>query len=80
MTEDLPPSALFVRFYLENHTDGKDVPRSEIVEETGMKPRTVSRACERLENQDIIEEAADWNDLRDTVYRLRRQNVVFPES
>lgn len=82
MTDDLPPSAKFVKKYFEwlpelcpeGEEPPREVPRKQIQHETELPPRTVRRACDRLEDAGIIERAMDWENLQAPVYRLVGQN------
>lgn len=81
MTEDddLPPSALLVKFYLEalpylSDDPPEAVPREQIQVETGLNPRTARYACQTLEQAGIIEPVADVTDPNRPTYRLAGNN------
>lgn len=60
--DDLPPSAKYVVFALED-ADGS-LTRCDLQEQTGLPKRTLDRALDRLEDVGIVHRDRDADDLR----------------
>ena len=65
--EDLPPSAKFVLWVLE---DIGPVTQQELCDEITLPPRTVRWALDRLEDEGIIESRPYTRDARQSLYRI----------
>lgn len=64
MTEDLPPSALFVLDVVEREGP---ISRQDLLKETGLCERTLDRALDRLQNVGKVTLDRDNDDLRKVV-------------
>ena len=60
--DELPPSAKFVVFVLEE--SGGTIGRDELADRTGLPDRTLSDAISRLEELDVVRRDRDGSDLR----------------
>lgn len=60
--EELPPSAGFVVWFLEQQ--GGSALRQELLDETILEERTLDRAVDRLEELDIVRRDRSGSDLR----------------
>ncbi|MFC6975799.1 MarR family transcriptional regulator [Halomicroarcula sp. GCM10025709] len=75
--DDLPPSAKYV---LDTVAREEPVTRQEIIDETGLRPRTVDRALETLQNVDFIVKTRDNDDLRQVVAKMSSMRRYNPSQ
>ena len=66
--EDLPPSAKFVAWVLE---DQGELTRDELAEETNLPSKTVDYALDRLQDVDAVESRPHAGDARRRFYKLK---------
>lgn len=67
--EDLPPSAKYVEYVL--NTQG-ELTHEGLIDETGLHPRTLRNALDRLDEAGLIDARPDISDARKRLYSLRR--------
>jgi len=73
--DDLAPSAKFVLDVIARH---EPVTRQELIDETDLRPRTVDRALETLQNGDFIIKTRDSEDLRQVVAKMATMRTYNP--
>lgn len=64
--DDLPPSALFVRYVVDHRAP---IARQRLLEITGLKERTLEDALDRLEVAGVVERHRDPDDPTKTIVR-----------
>lgn len=67
MNDDLPPSARYVYYVLEQEGS---MTRQELLEELGLPERTLDRALETLHSGDYISKTRENTDSRQVVAKV----------
>ena len=70
-TADLPPSALYAYDKLQNHGE---LTHQDLVDATGMPPRTVTDAIDRLLEHDLVDRQISCRDARRVIYSPKTIN------
>jgi len=66
--DEHPPAAKYVRYVLQQHGA---LTKKDLVEETGLIPRTVRNALDALIEDDVVAVDIKPGDARQRLYRLR---------